>query len=86
MREDPVDHLAGQVQPLGDARRLLVVAEAAAVAEQLVERLLARVPERRVADVVAEPDRLGQVLVQRERARDDTRDAVVSSVCVMRVR
>ena len=28
VREDPVDHLAGEVEPLGDARRLLVVAEA----------------------------------------------------------
>ena len=51
------------------------MAKAAAVAEQLVERRLAGVPERRVARVVAEPDRLGQVLVQPQRARDDTRDA-----------
>ena len=40
----------------------------------MVERLLADVSERRVAEVVAEPDRLDQVLVERERARDRARD------------
>ena len=39
-----------------------------------VERVLAGVPERRVAHVVPEPDRLGQVLVQPQRPRDDARD------------
>ena len=43
--------------------------------EQRVERRLAGVAERRVAHVVAEPDRLGQVLVQPQRARDDAGDA-----------
>ena len=38
-----------------------------ALAHARVEHLLADVPERRVAEVVAEPDRLGQVLVQPER-------------------
>ena len=36
--------------------------------------VLAGVPERRVAEVVAEPDRLGQVLVEPQRARDGARD------------
>ena len=60
-----------------DARRLLVVAESvvAVVAQGGVERSLAGVPERRMAHVVAEPDRLGQVLVQPEGARDDASDA-----------
>ena len=71
--EDAVAHLGGEVEPapvalelLDDAQRVLVVAEAAptARAQQLVERVLARVPERRVADVVAEPDRLDEILVQ----------------------
>ena len=39
-----------------------------------VERLLAGVPERRVPRVVAEPDRLDEILVQPQRARDDPRD------------
>src|SRR4029079_5046539 len=46
----------------------------AAFADDLVERLLARVPERRMAEVVAEADRLDEVLVQPERARDGAGD------------
>ena len=41
------------------------------VVEQFVERRLARVPERRMAGVVAKPDRLGQVLVQLQRTGHD---------------
>ena len=47
----------------------------AALAQQLVERLLPGVPERRVADVVADRDRLGEILVQAQRPRDAARDA-----------
>ena len=49
-----------------DDERLLVVAEVPAevLVQRLVERLLAGVPERRVTHVVAEPDRLHEVLVQ----------------------
>ena len=74
--EDPVAHLPGQVQLLGDPQRLLVVAEAGAepLAEARVERLLARVAERRVPHVVPEPDRLGQILVQPQAAGDTARD------------
>ena len=74
--EDPVAHLPGQVQLLGDAQRLLVVPEAGAepLAQALVEGLLARVAEGRVAHVVAEPDRLGEVLVQPQRAGDAAGD------------
>ena len=39
-----------------------------------VERLLAGVAERRVAGVVAEPDRLDEILVQPQRAGDDAGD------------
>src|SRR5918996_3336812 len=55
---------------------MLVVAETAppAGAHARVEHLLARVPEGRVTEVMAEPDRLGQVLVQPERARHASRD------------
>ena len=57
-------------------QRLLVVPEAAAErgVERIVERLLTRVPERRVAGVVPEADRLDEVLVQPQRACDDARD------------
>ena len=44
------------------------------VVQRSVERLLARVPERRMAGVVAEADRLDEILVQPQRARDDARD------------
>jgi hypothetical protein len=54
-----------------------VVAEAKteALAECGVEGILAGVPEGCVAEVVAEPDRLGQILVQPKRAGDDPRDS-----------
>ena len=57
-------------------QRVLVVLEAAAaaLAQRRVERLLAGVAEGRVAEVVAEPDRLGQVLVEAERAGDRAGD------------
>ena len=67
----------GEVQPLGDPERLLVVAEMAAVVrgELRVERRLSRVPERRVARVVPEPDRLDEILVESQGARHDPGDA-----------
>src|SRR6188508_1367321 len=56
---------------------MLVVAETAppALANRGIEHLLARVAEGRMAEVVAERDRLGEVLVQPERARHSARDA-----------
>ena len=77
--QDAVAHRRGQVEPLDhvdDAQRVLVVAEAAAEARApgAVEHVLADVPERRVAEVVPEPDRLRQVLVEPQRARDRARD------------
>ena len=76
VREDPVADLVGEVERARDRERLLVVAEAPAEAllHRGVERVLAGVPERRVPHVVAEPDRLDEVLVQPERPRDDARD------------
>ncbi len=70
--QDAVDDLGGEVQPACDLRRLLVVAEA--VVEQRVERRLAGVPERRMTEIVAEADRLGEVLVQSQSARDHPGD------------
>ena len=76
VREDPVADLVREVELLGDPERLLVVTEttAEALAQRLVERVLAGVPERRVARVVPEPDRLDEILVQPQRPRDDARD------------
>ena len=51
-----------------------------------VKLLLAGVAERRVAEIVSEPDRLDEVLVQAERPPNAARDPVVSTVCVIRVR
>ena len=73
MVEDPVPDLGGQVEPAAVAledvdhpQRVLVVPEAPveALLQHLVERLLACVPERRVAEIVAEPDCLDEILVQ----------------------
>ena len=76
MREDPVPHLLGQVQPFGDPQRLLVVSKppAETFVQRAVERILARVTEGRMAGVVAEPDRFDEILVQAQRARDDAGD------------
>ena len=82
--EDPVAHLRGQVQPLSvlfehvdDPEGVLVVAEPApeSLLELPVERRLACVPERRVTEIVAEPDRLDEIFVQAERAGDAPGDA-----------
>jgi len=61
---------------LHHAQRMPVVAEslAAVLALDLVERLLARVPERRVAHVVPEPHGLDEILVQAQRSGDPARD------------
>jgi len=50
------------------------VLEAAVLVHELGERVLAGVPEGRVPEVVREGDRLGEVLVQVECARDRARD------------
>ena len=71
--EDAVPHFDGEVQPLPVALqlldhpdRLLDVVEA--VRHQLGEHLFAGVPERRVAEIVAHDDRLGERFVEAERA------------------
>ena len=88
VREDAVADLGGQVELLGDPQRLLVVPEPGTevLVQARVELLLPRVAERRMPRVVAEPDRLGQILVQPQRTRDDAGNSVVSSVWVIRVR
>ena len=73
----------GQVQTgavalemLDHAQRVLVVAKvlSEALFQAAVEHLLADVAEGRVPEVVAEADRLHQVLVQRQRPGDGPRD------------
>ena len=73
MVEDPVPDLGGEVEPapvaledVNHAQRVLVVQEAPVepLLQHLVERLLPRVPEGRVAEIVAEPDCLDEILVQ----------------------
>ena len=70
--------LVALLEPVHDAHGLEVVLEAArlgmALAQQPVQHVLAGVAERRMSEVVAERDRLGQILVQAQRARDAARD------------
>ena len=79
--EDAVAHLVRQVEAaavalehVDDAQRVLVVAEAAleALAQRAVQRRLAGMTEGRVAEIVAQADGLGQVLVEAQRAGDRT--------------
>jgi hypothetical protein len=73
VREDAVPYLLGEVEPLRDPQRVLVVAEPSpeALVESRVERLLTRMAERRMSRVVAQADRLDEILVEPQRARDD---------------
>ena len=83
MAEDAVAHRLGQVESppvafehLDDPQRLLVVPEALAEAclDAGVQRALADVTERRMAEVVANADRLDQVLVESQGPRHRARD------------
>ena len=67
-----IQALAVVFQPVDDPQALLVVIEAAR--SQIVEDALAGVTKRRVAEIVTERDRLGQLLVQTEDLRDRPRD------------
>ena len=74
MVDDPVADFPGEVeatplvlQDLDHPQALLVVAEG--TVQERGQGLLAQMPERRVPEVVAERDRLGEVLVQLEGAR-----------------
>ena len=62
---------------LDHAQGVLVVVEAPtkALLQRVGQRLLTRVAERRMAEVVAEGDRLCQVLVEPERPRHGARNA-----------
>ena len=57
-----------------DAEALAVVLEAAVVAHQAVQQLLAAVAERRMPEVVGERDGFGEVFIQPQRAGDGAAD------------
>jgi hypothetical protein len=82
--EDAVAHLVGEVEPAAAAlevldhpQGVLVVVESPTktLLQRVGQRLLTRVSEGRMAEVVAERDRLCQVLVEPERTRHGARDA-----------
>ena len=79
MARDAVAHFPRQVEPLpvvlehvDYTEALLVVVEAAG--DEIVEHALAGVTERRVPQIVAERDRLGELLVEPEHLGDAARD------------
>ena len=84
MLDQPFQRLPGEVEavevgvaPLQrghHAQRLRVVVEAAEAGEAPIERALAGMAERRMAEVVAERERLGQILVEPERAGERAGD------------
>src|SRR4029077_6329403 len=82
--DDTFERLPGEIEPVecriaplgrGDrAQRLCIVIEAAEVSEAGIERPLSRMPERRMPEVVREGKRLGEILVETERAGERTGD------------
>jgi hypothetical protein len=81
--QDPVTDFPGEVEPatvafeeVDDAQRVLVVTERKikALAQDLVERVLSGVTERRMPEVVTESDRLDEILVQAKSPRHASRD------------
>ena len=84
MLDQTFQRLPGQIEPVevriaplqigDDAQRLRVVVEAAVDRQAVVERALAGVAERRMAEIVRQRQRLSQVLVEAERARQRAGD------------
>ena len=70
----PVEERVAALELGDDAQALRIVVEALIGRERLVERPLAGMAERRVAEVVRERQRLRQVLVEPERAGDRAGD------------
>jgi len=64
----------GAFQPHQHAQALGVVIEPAPLAQGIVERFLSRMTERRVADIMGQAQRLGQILVQPQRPGDHPAD------------
>ncbi len=82
--DQALQRLPGQIEPVeggiaalqfcDDAQALRVVIEAAELAQGFVERALAGMAERRMAEIVRQRQRLGEVLVEPERARQRAGD------------
>ena len=79
MLEDAFAHLPRQIQPLAgrfeqidDAHRLLVVTKP--LRQQVAERLLARMAEWRVPQIVGQRDGFGEIVVEPQRTGNGTRD------------
>src|SRR5262249_15022242 len=78
--DQALERLPGEVQSVESGiaplerghhpQRLRIVIEAAAGGEAAIERALAGMAERGMAEVVGERQRLGQILVEPERARE----------------
>ena len=62
------------LEPVDDAQALLIMAKARAL-EDGIQCALSGVAEGRVAEIVSEGDRLGEILVEHERAADRARQA-----------
>ena len=87
MGGNPVPHFPGEIQSpnsravgpdshfkqLNDAQALLMVAKTADRRHHITEGRFTGVAERRVAEVVRQPNRFGQIFIQLERARDGAR-------------
>ena len=69
LRLSPRKFGIADLDPVHRAQALRVVIEAAVRRHQLVERFLAGMAERRMAEVVRQRDRLGKVLVEPQRPR-----------------
>jgi len=65
------------LEPVDDPQRVLVMAKRAseALGQTAIEDVLAEVAEGRMPEIVAEADRLDEVLVETERAGDGPRDS-----------
>ncbi len=84
MFDEPFQGFPGQIQPIegriaafelgDDSQRLGIVVEAAVRRHELVEDLLARVAERRVAKIMRERKRFGEIVIEAERPGQRTRD------------
>ena len=77
--EDAVPHLQGEIQPcavlfqhVDDAHRLFAVTEPRG--GQLGEHAFAHVPERRMAEIVPQSDRLGKIFIEGKATRERTGD------------
>jgi hypothetical protein len=72
------------LQEIDDPQALAIVIEPTVFLEQEVQAALARVAEGGVSEIVGQCDRLGELLVDAQRARDGARNLAGSSSGTMR--